>query len=84
MPKPAKQNDAMPNEWTPERRAQQAKHARRVKPWLHATGPRTPQGKAICARNAYKGGHWRTIRELRRLLNVELRDARGLIEQTRE
>ncbi|EQD62863.1 hypothetical protein B1A_05002 [mine drainage metagenome] len=73
----------MPTPWTPERRAQQAEHARKVKPWLHATGPRTPEGKAICARNPYKGGHWRTFRDMHKLLNAELRDARRLIEQVR-
>ena len=73
----------MPTQWTPERRVQQAEHARKVKPWLHSTGPRTPEGKAICARNPYKGGHWRTLRDLQRQVNADLRDARRLIEQVR-
>ncbi|MHB1799623.1 MAG: hypothetical protein ACYCUI_15215 [Vulcanimicrobiaceae bacterium] len=74
----------MPTPWTPERRAQQAEHARKVKPWLHSTGPRTPEGKAICARNPYKGGHWRTFRDMHKLLNAELRASRDLLRYVKE
>ena len=41
--------------WTPERRARQAEIIRQTRPWKGATGPRTESGKAISARNAYKG-----------------------------
>ena len=41
--------------WTPERRARQAEIIRHTRPWIGATGPRTESGKAISARNAYKG-----------------------------
>jgi hypothetical protein len=40
--------------WTDERRAKQAAAIRRWQPWTRSTGPRTPQGKAIVARNACK------------------------------
>jgi hypothetical protein len=41
--------------WTPERRARQAELIRQVRPWERATGPKTTEGKAVSARNAYKG-----------------------------
>ena len=52
------------NGWTPEQRARQAQAIRRWRPWEHSTGPRTAEGKARSARNAYTGGHWRQEREL--------------------
>lgn len=48
--------------WTEERRARAREVAQRVKPWLKSTGPKTPEGKAVVARNAYRGG----VRPLRR------------------
>jgi len=66
----------MADPWTPERRARQAELIRRWQPWTRSTGPRTAAGKAKASRNAWKGGHWQQIRELRRLLNAEIREAR--------
>jgi hypothetical protein len=40
--------------WTPERRAKQAEAIRGWRPWTRSTGPKTPAGKAISARNASK------------------------------
>lgn len=57
------------NGWTQERRAQQAARIRQQKPWLQSTGPKTVEGKAKVARNAYKGGAWKAMQELRRRLN---------------
>lgn len=37
--------------------------AQRNRPWEHATGPRTPQGKARSSQNARKHGCWRFMRE---------------------
>ena len=53
------------------------------KPWEHATGPRTLEGKAKVGRNAYKGGHWLKMRELSRLVNAEIREARELVSRVR-
>ncbi len=33
-----------------------------------STGPKTPEGKAKVAQNAYKGGTWRVLRELARAM----------------
>ena len=71
----------MTNSRTPERRARQAALIRTWKPWQKATGPRTPDGKATASRNAYKGGHWLMLRELSRLVNAEIREARELTER---
>lgn len=65
--------------WTPERRARQAELIASWKPWRHATGPRTPDGKARASLNAYKGGHWLKLRELARMVNAEIGEARELV-----
>lgn len=54
------------NLWTPERRAAASRAIHEWKPWLRATGPTTPEGKARSARNAWKGGVRPQQRELRR------------------
>jgi hypothetical protein len=58
----------MANGWTSERRARQAALIRSWRPWKRSTGPRTPEGKAKVARNAYKGGTRLLLRELRRAM----------------
>lgn len=55
-------------QWTAERRAQQAAAIQRWKPWARSTGPRTTEGKAKVAKNAYRGGLRPRLRELARLL----------------
>lgn len=42
--------------WTDEMRDAAAERIRLHKPWLKATGPKTPEGKAKSSRNAYRGG----------------------------
>lgn len=46
----------MNNGWTQERRERQAKAIQSWQPWQKATGPKSVEGKAIVARNAFKGG----------------------------
>jgi len=72
-------NQVKANGWTPERRARQAALIRTWKPWKQASGPRTPEGKAKASRNAWTGGHWAMMRELSRLVNAEIREARELV-----
>jgi hypothetical protein len=56
------------NGWTDERRERQRTAIRRWQPWKSSTGPRTDAGKAVVARNAYKGGARPRLREeMRRL-----------------
>lgn len=66
----------MADPWTPERRARQAELIRTWQPWARSTGPRTAAGKAKASRNAWKGGHWQQLRELRRMVNAEIHEAR--------
>ena len=64
----------MSNPWTPERRARQAAAIQLWKPWEKSTGPKTAEGKAIVARNAFKGGKRPALRarlrEIREALKV--------------
>ena len=53
--------------WTQEQRQQQAQRIRAWSPWVDSTGPKSPDGKAKAARNAWKGGHRQALRELRAL-----------------
>lgn len=66
----------MSNGWTPERRARQAELIRNWRPWESSTGPRSDEGKARTARNAYKGGHEVRLRELKKSVNALLREQR--------
>lgn len=59
--------------WTPEQRAQQSAKIRQWQPWTRSTGARTPEGKAVSSRNAYKGGWRKELREMAALL-CEQRD----------
>jgi hypothetical protein len=72
----------MANGWTPERRAKQAALIREWKPWEQSTGPRSVEGKALTARNGYKGGHWRELRKLSKTVNALLRDQRDQLKTT--
>ena len=73
----------MATTWTPERRARQAALIRTWKPWERATGPRTPEGKSVASRNAWTGGHLAMLRQITRLVNAEVQEARELVERVR-
>lgn len=73
----------MTTSWTSERRARQSALIRTWKPWEQATGPRSSEGKARVARNAWKGGHRQQVRELVRMVNAEIREARNLVSSVR-
>ena len=70
----------MATHWSSERRAKQSALIRTWKPWEQSSGPRTPEGKAKASRNAWTGGHWAMMRELSKLVNSEVRQARELVE----
>ena len=61
----------MGNGWTLERRARQAERIRTWRPWEQSTGPRTEGGKAVVARNAWKGGSRDVLREMARALGEQ-------------
>ncbi len=54
--------------WTLEQRKAQSERIKTWRPWEQSTGPRTAEGKAAAARNAFKGGHRRLLRGLSRAL----------------
>ncbi len=54
--------------WTTEARLKQAQRIRALCPWKHATGPRSEEGKARSARNAWKGGVRATVARFSRIL----------------
>ena len=68
----------MASTWTPERRARQAELIKTWKPWQRSTGPRSPEGKAKSARNAYRSGFRPMLRVMAALLRDEVKTARDL------
>jgi hypothetical protein len=69
------------SEWTEARRQAQRELINRVKPWLKSTGAKTPEGKAISAMNAYKGGLRQELRELIKYSNDMLKEQREAIRR---
>lgn len=67
------------NGWTKERRARQAELIRGWQPWANSTGPKSDEGKERVARNAWRGGHRRKLREISSMVNAEIRAARQLV-----
>lgn len=63
--------------WTVQQRKQQSLKIRQWQPWAKSTGARTPEGKAIASRNAYKGGQQGLLRDMSRLL----REQRDLLKR---
>ena len=61
------------NGWSEERRARQSLLIRNWKPWEQSTGPRTLEGRAKLASNAYKGGVRPLLRQLARTLRADTR-----------
>ena len=69
--------------WTPERRAKQSQAIRQWKPWTKSTGAKTPDGKAVVSRNAFKGGHRPYLRQLAKDLAEECQYAQRLVDTCR-
>ena len=63
--------------WTPERRKRQGEAIRRWQPWQQSTGPKSPEGRAVVARNAWRGGEWLRLRKAIKQLNLAMREQRG-------
>lgn len=53
---------------------------KRWKPWERSTGPRTAEGKAKAASNAYKGGKRQQFREQMKELRAILKEHNELLE----
>lgn len=65
--------------WTSERRRRQSEAIKRWKPWKQSTGPKSPQGKAAVARNAWTGGEWLKLRQIIKELNQAMRAQRDML-----
>lgn len=63
-------------QWTLEERQRQARLIKQWRPWEQSTGAKTAEGKAISARNAYKGNVRGSLREL----NAVLREQKAQLE----
>ena len=62
--------------WTPERRKRQSEAIGSWKPWQQSTGPKSPAGRAVVARNAWRGGEWLKLRQAVKELNQSLKGQR--------
>ena len=69
--------------WTPEQRLQQSQAIANWRPWESATGPRSAEGKAMSARNAYRGGERSTLRAEAKHLNAALRKQGKFLDDVR-
>ena len=67
------------NGWTPERRKRQSEAIRQWKPWQQSTGPQSPEGRAVVARNAWTGGDWLKLRQAIKALKNAMQDQRERI-----
>jgi len=65
--------------WTAEERAKQSALIQNWRPWDKSTGARTPEGKAVSAQNAFKGG----LRSMVREMSAVLRDQREILNRVR-
>ncbi len=68
-----RKDQSMPR-WTDEARAKQREAIKRWSPWGQSTGPKTAEGKAVVARNPYKGNRRGQMRVIRRRLRVIMRE----------
>jgi len=66
--------------WTTEQRQRQREAIQHWKPWNQSTGPASPEGKAVAARNAYKGARRKEMRRIFTELRGALRVQRELLE----
>ena len=71
----------MKNGWTPERRKRQSEAIMRWKPWQQSTGPKSPAGRAVVARNAWTGGEGVKLREAIKALNLAMREQHSWIKE---
>ena len=67
------------NGWSKERRERQAELIRSWQPWAKSTGPKSDEGKERVSLNAWRGGHRQQLRDLARMVNAEIRQAREML-----
>ena len=62
--------------WSQDRRVRQAAAIQKWRPWEKSTGPRTAEGRARSARNAYRGGQRQRFRQFVQSVSAGLRTDR--------
>ena len=67
--------------WTEEKRQAERDRINQTQPWLKSTGAKTPEGKAICSKNALKGGLHAQIKELRSMMSGLLKEHKEAIKR---
>lgn len=67
--------------WTEEKRQAERDRIYQTKPWLKSTGAKTVEGKAICSRNAFKGGLDAQIKSLRSEMNAFLKEHKEALKR---
>ena len=72
------------NGWSLQRRQRQREAIQRWKPWEQSSGPKTAEGKAVAARNAYTGGDWKKMRAWKKAMNELLRTHREQLSRVFE
>jgi hypothetical protein len=68
--------------WTPEQRRQQAEKIQAWSPWAQSTGPRTVEGKAAAARNAWRSGQRAALRRLSKEMKAALAEVAVTLDET--
>jgi hypothetical protein len=66
--------------WTSEQKQKQRNAIHQWKPWERSTGPKTPQGKEIASKNAFKGGLHAKLRSAIKDMNQLLRMQKSFID----
>jgi hypothetical protein len=74
----------MDNGWTAQRKAKQAMAIQNWKPWKQSIGPKTLEGKATVARNAYKGGKRSALRQSIAALKLYFRANNDFLDELLE
>ena len=66
--------------WTPEQRQKQSEAIKRWKQWQQSSGPKSAEGKAAAAGNAWTGGEWQKLRQAIKELNQAMRLQRDCLQ----
>lgn len=66
-------------QWTVAERQRQAELIKQWQPWQNSTGAKTPKGKVISSRNAFKGGFRQELIELRKLLRKQQNNLKEIV-----
>ena len=68
--------------WKPERKRKQAEVIRKWQPWARSIGTKSLEGKAVVALNTWKGRQLEQLREIVKMVNTEMVEARELLAKS--